>query len=181
VHTYIMNFTRRLEEFLTEQHDFFITADCHGLNAGSFVVRKSEWSRRWLAFLIEKAIVIDHGWYEQKVMQDYAGTPEWSEKIKILPQNSINSYDYRLYNMSEGTEGHFKSGDFVFHAPGIAASESCSLLEARVKLFSGDWVKQNVVGAAGGPEVVATDAAGPTHTQGMSGADPGADGDTSAA
>jgi len=65
--------------------------------------------------------------------------------IRVLPQNAISSYDYRLYNMSEGTTGHFQKGDFVFHPPGIAYYETCSLLEARVQLFSGEWVKDNMI------------------------------------
>jgi mannan polymerase II complex MNN10 subunit len=146
LHTYIMNYRKRLETVLTDEHDFFITSSCNGLNAGSFVVRKSEWSMRWLSFVIEKALAGDHCWYEQKVMQDHAGGEGWREKIKILPQNAINSMDYRLYDMPESTEGQFKKGDFVFHAPGIAAWETCSLLEARIKLFTGEWINENLIG-----------------------------------
>lgn len=145
LHTYIMNYQKRLEEVVSEEHDFFISADCHGLNAGSFVVRRSEWSCRWLDFIIGEALRGNHHWHEQKVMQDHAGDPEWRDKIRILPQNAINSYDYRLYNMSESTEGQFRRGDLLFHAPGIAYYETCSLLEARVKLFSGAWIRENFV------------------------------------
>jgi hypothetical protein len=146
LHTYIMNYRKRLELVLTDQHDFFITSSCNGLNAGSFVVRKSDWSKRWIAFVIEKALASDHYWYEQKVMQDYAETEGWREKIKILPQNEIKSMDYRLYNMPESTEGQFKKGDLVFHEPGKPVQETCSLLEARVRLFSGSWIKENFIG-----------------------------------
>lgn len=145
LHTYIMNAGKRLESVLTDEHDFFISADCNGLNAGSFVVRRSEWSKQWLAFLVEKALAGNHHWYEQKVMQDHADAEPWRQKIKVLPQNAINSYDYRLYNMSESTEGQFKKGDLVFHAPGIAYTETCGLLEARVKLFTSEWVKENCI------------------------------------
>jgi SAM-dependent methyltransferase len=151
LNNYIMNYTKKLEDFLTDEKDFFITADSNGLNTGIFAIRKTEWSKKWLDFVIEKSLTIDHHWYEQKVVMDHANDETWREKIKILPQNSFNSYDYRLYKMPATTEGQFKKGDFIFHAPGIAYWENCSLLEFRVRLFKGGWVQRNFIGKQSEP------------------------------
>ena len=43
--------------------------------------------------------------------------------IKVVPQRTMNSYDYRIYGVPGidllGESGQYQDGDFVFHWPAI--------------------------------------------------------------
>lgn len=138
VHAMIMNYTIDVAKFLDDEHDFFITKDVGGLNAGSFIVKKSDWTKKWLNFIYEKAPYINHCWHEQKVMQDNENNPEFKDKIKVLKHPSINSYDYILYKLPETTLGHFNKGDFILHLPGTN-------LQERINYFTSEKIKNNII------------------------------------
>lgn len=114
----ITSFKTDVASYLTPEHDFFITADINGLNAGSFIVRKTEWSKRWLTMLIKKASQTADCWYEQRQMQNHYQDPEWRDKVKVLDHPSLQSYDYRLYGRGPGTAGHWERGHLVLSMPG---------------------------------------------------------------
>ena len=56
----------------------------------------------------------------------FRSDPQFKNIIKILPQKSMNSYDYDLYGYNRlisidklGTQGHWEKGDFIIHIPGF--------------------------------------------------------------
>ena len=135
----IMNLTKKVEDFLDDDHDFFIAKDVHGVNGGSFIVRKSEWAKEWLYFLWTEALIINHCWHENRVMHLHAETnPRFKDKIKVLPHPSINSYFYDIYNRPTTTPGHFNKGDFVLHLPGLN-------IDKRLEVFRSSEVQNAIV------------------------------------
>jgi hypothetical protein len=134
IHAMIMNASIKIESFLDDEHDFFICKDIHGINAGSFICKNTEWTRSWLKMIIKEALIINHCWHEQKVMQDNENDPH----IKILPHPSINSYYYDLYNCPTTNDGQFHKGDFVLHLPGTS-------LDERIKIFTSERVKNDTI------------------------------------
>lgn len=135
----IMNMTKPVTDYLDDNHDFFICRDCNGLNAGSFIIRKSEWSRNWLNFLIEKALTINHYWYENRVIHLYEKDPMFVDKIKDLPHPSINSYLYDIYQTYPmNVPGNYQTGDFVIHLPG-------KTLQERLDIFRSPRIQENII------------------------------------
>lgn len=114
----ITSFKIDIAQYLDADHDFFIQEDINGLNAASFVIRKTEWSKRWLEMLIDKASKTTDCWFEQRQMQNHYRLPEWSDRIKVIPQPAFNSYDYRLYGRGPGTAGHWERGHLALSLPG---------------------------------------------------------------
>jgi hypothetical protein len=119
IQSIITNFTQRIEEYLDDTHDFYVTKDCHDINMGSFIVRKSEWTKKWLEFLLEESPKINHCWHEQQVVIQYHKDARFSDKIKILPQETINAYDYRQYDWPDSTPGQWQPGSLVLSLPGM--------------------------------------------------------------
>jgi hypothetical protein len=101
------------------------------LNTGSFIVRNTAQAREWLEFLLSKKAEYknDKKWFEQQAVIDFY--PKFQDLFKIIPQQWLNSYDYRMYNVVGvdllGQDGQWAPGDFVIHWPGLPN-------DARVKL-----------------------------------------------
>ena len=64
IQSYIMNSTVKLESFVDEEHDFYIHKDVNNVNAGSFIVKNSEWGRKWIKFVMDEAPNANHCWHE---------------------------------------------------------------------------------------------------------------------
>lgn len=115
----VTSFKKDVADYITPEHDFWITADINGLNAGSFIIRKSEWSKQWLKMLIDKASNTQDCWYEQRQMQNHYQLADWRDKIKVLDHPSIQDYDYvGLYNRGPETAGQWRKGSLVLSLPG---------------------------------------------------------------
>lgn len=115
----ITNLKKDVADYLTPEHDFFVTADINAINMGSFLVRKTDWTKRYLECLLDLAPRVDHGWWEQKAVILTHDLPEWRDKIKILPHPSIQCYDYLgLYNRGPETPGQWRKGSMVLSLPG---------------------------------------------------------------
>lgn len=126
----ITSYRKDVADYLTPEHDFFVSADINGINMSSFIVRKTEWSKRYLEHLMELAPRINHCWHEQKAVIDTHLLSEWRGKIKMLDHPSINSYLYSaLYNRPDTTPGQWKRGHLVLGLPGTT-------FEHRIKLIT---------------------------------------------
>lgn len=147
-HAQIMTHSITVQSFLDTDHDFYIAADVHGLNAGVFIVRKSEWLKSWLDFLISiEHAYSGHSWHEQKAMQDNWERPEWKPRISIVPQERFMGYSHAHYNMPTTTPGEFQKGrSFTLHIPGrsVFHPEPTPLMRTRITLFSSAEVQQQI-------------------------------------
>lgn len=128
VQAVITNSRHKITNFIDDEHDFFIHADINGLNAGSFIIRKSEWSKKWLDFIIEKSADNSHCWHEQKIMIDNHSKPEWAYKIKILDHPGINSYQYFRYGRGTDTPGDWRPDHLCLSLPGLTLKERLEIV-----------------------------------------------------
>lgn len=131
----ITNYTKKVEDYLNEEDYFYVCKDYNGINCGSFIVVKSEWSIR----LLEKMI-----WYskyddihcEQDALQRYIKI-RGCENIKKLPHPSINSYLYKLYPeipMQTEEQGQWANGkSFILHLPGVGMDTRISIMKDILK------------------------------------------------
>lgn len=114
-------------------HHFWVAHDCHGLNAGSFLVRNSEWGRAWIKLVADQSVASrnTHAWHEQKIMQDLTPHVFFKGRIQIVPQSAINSYDYVLYPpWNETTPGHWQPGDLVLSLPGLTLKQRLEIVRS---------------------------------------------------
>jgi hypothetical protein len=127
----ITNFDIRVEDLVDSDYHIIMATDIAALNTGSFIVRNTPQAREWLEFLLgkKKEYRDDKKWFEQQAVIDFY--PKFQELFKIVPQQWLNSYDYRMYNVEAvdllGQDGQWYPGDFVIHWPGLPN-------ETRVKL-----------------------------------------------
>ena len=119
----ITNFDIKVEDLVDTDYHVIMPTDIAALNTGSFIVRNSAQAREWLEFLLskKKKYKDDKKWFEQQAVIDFY--PKFQELFKIIPQQWLNSYDYKMYNV-EGTDllgqdGQWYPGDFVIHWPGL--------------------------------------------------------------
>lgn len=141
----ITNHNVRIESFTDNEHDFYLTRDINGINTGTFIIKNSEWSRKWIDFLLENQHDFDN---EQNAIDYFRNQDEWKEKIKILSHPSINSYPYGLYAPTWGVigdkkierpvhvEGDWEKGDFIMHLPGKTLQDRIRIFETTLKLLS---------------------------------------------
>ena len=137
--TLITNMTIKIEDRIDNNYHFIIAHDCHNLNADSFFIRNSPEGKAYLEMIISKYDQYkDHGWAEQQVMIDTLD--EYKHMIKILPQKSINSYNYDLYPEKTnkhldmgGEDGHWSYGDLLIHWPGTTLPHRIHLAQFYVQ------------------------------------------------
>lgn len=119
----ITNFDVRVEDLVDNNYHVIMPTDIAALNTGSFIVRNSAQSREWLEFLLSKKAEYrnDKKWFEQQAVIDFY--PKFQHLFKIIPQQWLNSYDYKMYNVEGidllGQDGQWYPGDFVIHWPGL--------------------------------------------------------------
>ncbi len=137
--TIITNHTIKLESFVDDTHDFFIHRDVNALNMGSFIIRNSEWGRRWVQFIIDDTKTHNDPWYENRSVINHAETDAWKDKVKVVPHPGFNLYSYdRGYSMSPDTDGQWKPGHFVLALPGMDIGKRLSFLRA-------EWLQSAII------------------------------------
>lgn len=137
--TIITNHTIKLESFVDDEHDFYIHRDVNALNMGSFIIRNSEWGRRWVQFIIDDTKTHNDPWYENRSVINHAETPAWRDKVKVVPHSGFNDYDYqRGYGMSSDTPGQWRPGSFVLALPGMDIGKRLSFLRA-------EWLQSSII------------------------------------
>jgi len=117
----ITNLSVPIENFLDEEHDFYITRDVTELNGGVFILKNTYWGKVFNVYILSQR---DNYGNEQNVYNDCYDV--FSFKIKVLEHPSINSYQYDIYpelpDVRKESEGHWHEGNFILHTPGAALS-----------------------------------------------------------
>jgi len=114
-------------------YDMYFTSDVHGLNAGSWIVKSTEWSKD----IIDDVLNNFDAPEEQSVIKSIIQYP--SSSVCQLPHPSINSYLYTEYMydwdrlvgnhpMPTHEQGNWQPGDMVLHLPGVD-------FERRIEIF----------------------------------------------
>ena len=130
----ITNPSVKIESFIDEVHDYFVTADVNGLNNGAFIVKKNEGGKQILQYILGNKHLCNN---EQDMLKYHLDEPVLKDRLKIVPHPSFNSYWYDLYpehGESAKISGIWEPGHFILHLPGLR-------LETRLELLSSDRAK----------------------------------------
>lgn len=136
----VTNYKIGLESFVDDKHDFYLCEDVNGYNTGSFIVKKSEWSVNFLNEVLSQ--INKEGVYCEQDAIINCMNAQITDKIRVLPHPSINSYRYIEYgdgygrinpNPNENTmpthkDGNWEEGDFVLHLPGLSMQKRIEIL-----------------------------------------------------
>lgn len=126
----ITNFNITIEEWCDDEYDFIVTLDRFSLNNGSYFIKNSDLSKKFLREILsleEKYLISE--WPDQQPMIDLiTNNDQYTTMTKFHSQRDFNSYDYDFYRLDHGNthdwdlfgnNGNWKLGDFVCHYPGI--------------------------------------------------------------
>lgn len=118
----IMDESQRIESFIPANStaSAFFHDHEHGpgiINAGSFIVRRSDALIQWLDAIIAAAPSEQDPWKEQATM--IKTMPEWKHVVEVVPHPGFNSQRYALHGWPIGAPGDYKPGHFLVHFPGI--------------------------------------------------------------
>lgn len=128
----ITNSNFKVEDFIDEEHDLFVTEDPNGVNLGVLILKNNktgQWLNEFILSQRDKFVV------EQDVVNDLIKSPFFNHQffIKILPHPSINSYPYEYYSEfpdMKHEDGNWREGDFVCHVPGLALDKRIEILKS---------------------------------------------------
>ena len=126
VDAFIMNNDTKLASMLDglqasseNQIDLIIAKDCNGINAGSYFLRKSEWTetflQKWLSLMLRSDYENASLYQEQAALTELVRI-NWDnadKHILFVDQNLINSY------LHAGCGHQYQNGEFVIHNPGF--------------------------------------------------------------
>lgn len=138
--TMITNFNIRYEDIVDSDYDFIIATDCHNLNNDSFLARATPTTIAWLQHIVDvREQYANNPWYDQQAMID--SIDMMGDRIKIVPQRTLNSYDYSQYPNEEqfrdghdmfGNDGKWQPGDFLIHWPGVPNDRRIPLAQQKL-------------------------------------------------
>lgn len=154
--TLITNYQIKITNLVDDKHDFFISTDANEINSDNFIIKNTSKAIEFFQEIIDlHDKYVKHAWGEQYALIDLVHTPhderfvpingnilpKYGNITKILPQHTINSYDYAMYpyynfhgNANSinryqqgqdfyGNRGQWQSGDFMIHWPGKSLYE----------------------------------------------------------
>lgn len=136
----VTNMTIPLESFIEANpgFDMLVGTDINGPNNGNVLYKNSDWSIRYLNFLLSKQDEYrNHPWHETGIVIDtYKLHPD---KIKALNQRALNSYEAALYPNQPpldifGTSSDWQPGDFMIHWPATSLQDRIRLANKYIPL-----------------------------------------------
>ena len=120
----ITNFTIKIEDKIDDNYDLIMATDCNEINNDSFLMKNSEWSKKYLQNILDiMPNYVNQYFYEQQAMID-TYLPNKAH-IKIVPQREMNAYVNQFYPHQTkydllGTDGTWQQGDWLVHWPGTS-------------------------------------------------------------
>jgi len=128
----ITNHNLSLHNFIDNDHDFYITKHVGNINAGVFIVRKTEWLKKFLNYTLSEI-------GKEGVHCEQDGFAKWQKehphdkKIKIVNHPAFNSLKYELYpehGIQEEENGQWIEGkSFILHLPGVSMQRRVEILK----------------------------------------------------
>lgn len=139
----ITNHSYKVEDFINEEHSFFLCKDVNDFNGGSWIAKASAFNDRWLPFVLGQS---SKGYKtEQNVFEAYCKLLGFNEGIKTLGHPTINSIKYDEYGESFGyinweklnppptlpteAEGNWTPNSFLMHLPGVPYPRRLEIFE----------------------------------------------------
>jgi hypothetical protein len=148
----ITNFRTLIQDKISSTHDFIISTDTNGINTGSVLFKNTKQCKALLQELLKVETEAKQHWdSEQWAINNLLGFPgthhpnypsgtdlkickDWENVIQVVPQRTLNSYDYNLYPYVPKpaldkllSDGSWQPGDWVIHFPGVSENQKISL------------------------------------------------------
>lgn len=139
----ITNHNINIEEYIDNEHYFYICRDINSINSGTFLIKQSKWAEEFIWYISNELETTDID-CEQNAIECYMKEFPNDTKIKILPHPSINSYPIDYYAPSYGKIGYadgeivpkpthkkgaWQEGDFICHCPGLPLSQRIEIFK----------------------------------------------------
>lgn len=134
----ITNFNIRVEDFLDDDHDYFVTTGVHGLCNGSFIIKKNQKSKEILEYILANKHGYDN---EQNMLKYHLHEFPLKGRVKQFPYYSFSSLMFDLYPERAHLTKHEKRwqcGDFVLHLAALS-------LEKRIEIFKSEIVTSSII------------------------------------
>lgn len=114
--TMFMNTAIRFEDVIDENYDFIISNDFNGMNAGVFLMRNCNASKKFLESAYNRTEWVGKGWEEQTAMDcELQSRPEYKALTKFVPQRFFNAYTHRTPGVGDKIQSLYQEGDFILH------------------------------------------------------------------
>lgn len=140
----VTNFETRIEDKVTfddvniAPHIIMSSDFNFDINCDSILIKNTVQARAWLQEIMDlMPKYASHQFKEQQVMLDIMD--KWDPWILIMPQNYMNSYEYRMYEVPpwnykeavdvNGYRGQWEPGDWLVHWPGTQPQERIELVK----------------------------------------------------
>lgn len=124
----ITNHDIRIESFLDEEHEMFITEHCGEVNGGAILIKNSTASIKMNEAVLSYSGKVDN---EQNALTELMKEPSFAKLVKIVPHPAFNSIEHGLYpelkdskELSDWEEGHF-----VCHFPALGINDRLELVK----------------------------------------------------
>lgn len=123
----VTNQTRTLDTLLAHTEDFILAPDPWGINCGVWLLRRSEWSDRFLATVWDRRNTVNKLW-EQDEIQAMLDAGELDGHHRLLRPRLFNSIpsrpELRLF--------HWQPGDLICHSTGANGGNRLPWLRSAV-------------------------------------------------
>lgn len=131
----ITNHTIKIESFLDDEHELFLTKDINEINGGALILKTNIYDN-WMNDTILGCIDIYEN--EQNAINFLFNCNDTFKSLtKILPHPSINSYRYDLYpeckEITKPEQGMWGVGQFILHTPALSFSKRIEVLKEHLK------------------------------------------------
>jgi hypothetical protein len=134
VDTVLTNHKIRLESFIDEEHDLYLTKDATELNGGSLIIKGTETGRLLNLLILSYKDKLENEQnalchiYENRLLIN------GKQPIKVLPHPSINSYSYDLYPeckeyIGRPDLGDWEPGNFLIHFPALGLKDKVAMMQ----------------------------------------------------
>jgi mannan polymerase II complex MNN10 subunit len=114
----VASLIQSVQDIYSREIDIIISKDCFDFNSGSFFMRNSDWTDkfidRWISHSSNKSIPRIDIWWEQAVLIEMIKNNEMdvNKHLAVVQQSMLNSY------ANEGCGASYKPGDLAVHNPG---------------------------------------------------------------
>jgi hypothetical protein len=136
----VTNFSTKLESFVDPDHDFLITKDINGINAGHYFIKNTPWAYDFLDRVWDTDDV-HHYWWEQASIIKMSEVDGYKERMKILPTKVFNAYPQPGHSWPDQNDC-WQPGDFVVHFPGNSETSVSAWGKPKVRMMEEFYYKR---------------------------------------
>jgi hypothetical protein len=133
----ILNKNFNLKSLIKTDKNFYISKDLNTLNFGVFLARKNEFSKDLFEKIYSMTEYINHAWWEQAALIDLYNLDynNIQSKTELVPQNTLNAYEYQYYGFDRSHDGQIDSNSFIAHFPALPLDSRLFLMKKYITQY----------------------------------------------